>query len=622
MNKRHYAWSLRWIIVGAFFIIMAITLGALSFYLTQSTANDYMSANEVSLATTAELAGRLIANDNGLVDSKSIKTTLTWVQIKSDSRAPILYDLNGVRIYPLAIIQPDGKPPYIGDIPPDAKLKEKEAAVHPPLPEEAQMALNRDSGLGEVVRFDPVTGEQTLYIATLVKSKSKPVATLAILVLAKPLTDIQNAIEQIRLTIGMAFFAVLVVLFMVFIGVSNYITQPLARLSVTTERYAAGLLNERVKPRGASEIYSIGISFNRMADQLRQTITRLAAERAQAEAMLTSMTDGVIVTDIPGKIRLVNHSTELMCDISERDVRGKTLAEAGFPEMLDDLRMKSQTTRLPLQFEFTLDHTPVRIIEVHMAPIEVDGDMLGVVVVFYDVTQQRKLEQVHRDFVANVSHELRTPVTSIRAMAETMITIGNEDEELRNEFLQTTIAESERLSGLLDGLLNLSRIESGSMHLSPEELDISDIVQHVAQRLIAPIAQKGQQLQMDLPPAFPAYIDHDALVQITLNLIDNARKYSPEGATISITLRQLGDACHLQVTDTGVGISDEDRERIFERFYRVDKARSRGLGGTGLGLAIVKQLVELLHGSISVTSKPGQGSTFTVIIPDVVRQEP
>ncbi|MEI7833148.1 MAG: ATP-binding protein, partial [bacterium] len=465
------------------------------------------------------------------------------------------------------------------------------------------------------------TGEQTLYIATLVKSRSKPVKTLAILVLAKPLTDIQNAIEQIRITIAMAFFAVLIVLFIVFIGVSNFITQPLARLSVTTERYAAGMLNERVKPRGASEIYSIGVSFNRMADQLRQTITRLAAERAQAEAMLTSMTDGVIVTDIPGKIRMVNHSTELMCDISERDVRGKTLAEAGFPEMLDEQRMKSQTTRLPLQFEFTLDHTPMRIIEVHMAPIEVDGEMLGVVVVFYDVTQQRKLEQVHRDFVANVSHELRTPVTSIRAMAETMITIGNEDEELRNDFLQTTISESERLSGLLDDLLNLSRIESGSMHLSPEELDISDIVQHVAQRLIAPIAQKGQQLQMDLPPSFPAYIDHDALVQITLNLIDNARKYSPEGAKISISLRQVGDACHLQVTDTGVGISDEGRERIFERFYRVDKARSRGLGGTGLGLAIVKQLVELLHGQISVTSKPGKGSTFSVVIPDVVRTD-
>ena len=188
MNKRHYAWSLRWIIVGAFFIIMAITLGALSFYLTQSTANDYMSSNETSLATTAELAGRLIANDNELVDSQSIKTTLTWVQIKSASSLPILYALNGEKIYPLAIIQLDGKPPYIGEIPPDAK--QNETVVHPALPEEAQMALSSDLGRGKVVRIAPVTGEQTLYIATLVKSRSKPVKPLAILVLAKPLTDL------------------------------------------------------------------------------------------------------------------------------------------------------------------------------------------------------------------------------------------------------------------------------------------------------------------------------------------------------------------------------------------------------------------------------------------------
>ncbi len=619
MNKKHYAWSLRWIIVGAFFVIMATTLGALSFYLTQSTANGYLSSNESSLATIAELAGRLLADDTTLIDGKSIKTTLGWVKIKSFSQSPILYTLDGEKIYPVVSTEPVAPS---GAKVSDAAIKSKnEDTVYPALPEEAQLALKNDPNIGEAVRIDPVTGERTLYIATLVKSRSKPSTTLAVLVLAKPLTDIQNAIEQIRFTIVLAFSGVLVVLSIVFFGVSNFITDPLARLSLTTERYAAGMLDERVKPRGAAEIYSIGSSFNRMAEQLRQTITRLAAERAQAEAMLTSMTDGVIVTDILGKIRLVNDSTELMCDIAEQDVRGKSLQEAGFPEIIDELRVKSQTTRLPLQYEFMLEHVPPRILEVHMAPFEVDEEVLGVVVVFYDVTQQRKLEQVHKDFVANVSHELRTPVTSIRAMAETMITIGNEDVELRNDFLQTTISESERLSGLLDGLLNLSRLESGSMHLNPEELDITDIIQHVTKRIIAPITQKGQQLEVDLPETFPAFIDHDALVQITLNLLDNARKYSPEGAKISIRLRQQGNDCQIQVTDTGMGISVEDRERIFERFYRIDKARSRALGGTGLGLAIVKQLVELLHGTITVKSKPGQGSTFTVIIPDVVRQE-
>ena len=256
-----------------------------------------------------------------------------------------------------------------------------------------------------------------------------------------------------------------------------------------------------------------------------------------------------------------------------------------------------------------------RIVEVHMAPVEVDNRQLGVVIVLYDITHQRKLEQVRRDFVANVSHELRTPVTSIRAMAETLSDAGMEDPEMAADFLQTIIGESERLTALLDDLLQLSRIESGRHLLVLEEVDLCAEIRHVAERVIAPITAKQQQLLLDLPASLWLVSDRHALIQVMVNLIDNARKYSPEGGTITVSLVELAARVQLQVTDTGIGIPAGDLQRIFERFYRVDKGRSRAQQGTGLGLAIVKHLLELLDGSIRVRSEVGVGSCFTVELP-------
>lgn len=660
-------WSLRWLIGGIYFFIMAIILGALALYFSQRTAKEYMKTMAWTLEGQAMLGADMLKDnltklkdhlaEKAKLDSEyraetkgvpgaerlnshvmrlakrsrelettfdplkdKISSVLRNISIRTRARSVTLIDLNGVLI-----------------------ADSRKFAIQPELTTlqpEMQQVLHGASA-GEDVRFNPDTNEEILFTAVPVQAKSFgridtplsgwgsekntedeiPVArrmprTMAIMVLATATPqDVNEEISRMRWALAMAFIGALLVLIFINAGVSSYISQPLATLSAAAERFARGNLHEQVVPSGGFEISSLGASFNRMAAQLRGTITRLAEERAQAEAILASMVDGVLVTDSAGKVLLINHSAELICGLQEREVLGKMLPEVFLHVALNDLLQKTLASGESLRDEITFVLPVEQIIEVHMAPVQVDGRPLGVVIVLYDITHQRKLEQVRRDFVANVSHELRTPVTSIRAMAETLFDAVDDDPEMTHDFLETIIGESERLTGLLDDLLQLSRIESGRHVLRVERIDICQEIRHVAQRVMAPITAKAQHLVLNLPETAPLDADRNALVQVLVNLLDNARKYSPEGGAITVTVEPQAEVLCISVADTGYGIPQADLDRIFERFYRVDKARSRAQGGTGLGLAIVKHLLELHGGSIRVESEVGVGSCFTVELP-------
>lgn len=513
---------------------------------------------------------------------------------------------------------------------------------------EVRDALNPDLRYGVSIRYSAKFDEELLYIAvpvvpgretaavssrfddanasatatniepTGVAKGHKALATsipCAVLVLAAPTTEVRQVIGQIQWIIFFAFIGGLLVLFLINAGISNFISTPLARLSDAVEHFTHEHLDRRVEPEGAYEIASLGENFNQMATQLAATIANLGAERAQAQAILASMFDGVLVTDPEGEVLLANDSLMRMFDLSASTLIGQRLSETIFREDLNDLLQMTIASRLPLLNQIAFGAAPVRYFEVHIAPVEVESHLLGAVIALYDITSQRRLEQMQRDFVANVSHELRTPVASIRAMSETLVDAGDADPAMRDEFLQTMIHESERLTSLLDDLLNLSSMESGRRLLSLQPFDLVEIIRHVARRVFVPITAKHLALRFELPETLPALVDHDAMVQILVNLLDNARKYSPEGGTITLRGEVMDERVRLHVSDTGIGIPDEEQERIFERFYRVDKARSRAAGGTGLGLSIVRHLVELHGGVISVQSTPGAGSTFTVALP-------
>ncbi len=655
---KQYAWSLRWLIGGIYFVIMVTLLGPLAFYISRQAEEQYMSNMVQPLLGQARLGAELLApkvnvyldilqrkqaDTSAALPVPSVRDDLELQQKQLDitdvlrtihrrcrpgedvtARHVTLLGLDGTII---ADPQRD-----ISDLP-RTTMPEVRQALAPSAPY---------MGWGQDIRYDKGADERILYVAVPVQTK-KPVQTnnlvanpplpgqissasgstrrphtepvnLGVLVLAAPLTHVDEEITNINIAIGLTFVGVLVVLLFIIAGVSSYISEPLAKLSVAAMRFADGHLEERVEPRGAAEVASLGRSFNLMTEQLRQTITRLAEERAQAEAMLVSMVDGVIVTDITGKVLILNHAAEEVCTQPVAQAIGQPLAAIIADATLNEMLEQILGTWLPLQGEIMIAEPVECTLEVHLAPVQVDGHPRGVVIVLYDITTQRKLEQVRRDFVANVSHELRTPVTSIRAMAETLQDVHQEDPQATAEFLQTITTESERLTSMLDDLLQLSRIESNRRLVKPREIDAGKVIRHVVDRVITPITVNSLQLALDVPAHIPIVVDPDAFTQILVNLLDNARKYSPDGGVIRVSLTKDEVVC-LRVTDTGIGISADELDRIFERFYRVDKARSRAQGGTGLGLAIVKHLVELHHGRIYVESTLGVGSTFTVILP-------
>jgi len=597
---------------------MTTTLGVLALYLSHLLEQRLMDAMRQKLLTQLRISADMIEQLVRTQDDARVITSRTF--FRGDARRVTLLTTDGY---------------IIAESPSNAS----QPTTPNHLPPEIREAIRRGrGGEGTALRVNPDTGEQTKYSARRIrllgesgglslqvqatpfepgKPAPRPIKRTvkdAVLVLAAPTTDVEGAITEMKSAIGWIFIGGMVVFLFIYLGVSSYMVQPLIKLSAVAERFAEGDLKERVRPAGVAEIASLGSSFNMMAEELRRTITRLAEERAQAQAMLVSMADGVLVTDPNGIVLLVNQSAEEMCSIDGRQVIGQPLAAAINHPDIDALLSRTLTTRLSLQQEVSFHQPVLRAVEVHMAPVEVEGRLFGAVITLYDITPRRAVEQMQRDFVANVSHELRTPVTSIRAMAETLLDGGKEEPEMTDEFLGTIIGESDRLSALLDDLLNLSRIESGQRELKLELLEVREVIQHVANRVISPIKAKGQRLILNVPERLQITADRDALVQILVNLLDNARKYSPDRATITITA-DYGESMRITVADTGYGISREDMTRIFERFYRVDKARSRAQGGTGLGLAIVQHLVEQQHGQISVTSELGVGSQFTVVFP-------
>jgi two-component system phosphate regulon sensor histidine kinase PhoR len=257
-----------------------------------------------------------------------------------------------------------------------------------------------------------------------------------------------------------------------------------------------------------------------------------------------------------------------------------------------------------------------KIFFIHATPIAKNGTTEGAVLVFHDITELRRLEKVRREFVANASHELRTPISSIKGYIETLLEGAVDDKKNARDFLNIIRANSDRLENLIEDLLNLSKIESGKLDLKIGSCRLDEIADRILSELRKQAKDRGVEIKKDIPVGLPEMMaDRAALSQILFNLVDNGIKYSKENGFVEIAAFEKGDFVQVDVEDNGVGIPEEDLPRIFERFYRIDKARSRELGGTGLGLSIVKHLVQEQGGEVSVQSELGKGSKFSFIIP-------
>jgi signal transduction histidine kinase len=387
------------------------------------------------------------------------------------------------------------------------------------------------------------------------------------------------------------------------------LVEPVEDLTRVATRMSAGDLNQTVSPRGADEIARLAESFNRMAERLREMVARLEAERTRLETILASMSDGVVAVDRHGTLILANRAAG---DLLAPGRHGDAAARPG--PRLRALLAEAAARGQPVTGELPPAEVGNRLVEVHCAPLPGDGGPGGAVAVLRDVTELRRLERLRRELTANVSHELRTPLTSIKGFAETLLGGAMRDEATGRRFLEIIDKEANRLVKLVDDLLDLSRLEDKRISLQLGPVEVGALVDETLTRL-RPLAG-ARTFELRAPPEeVVALADRDRLSQVLTNLLDNAIKFTPDGGRITIAWRCTDGEVEISVSDSGPGIAEEDLPRIFERFYKADRARPAHPGGSGLGLAITKHIVEAHGGRIAVASAPGGGTTFTVTLP-------
>jgi len=394
------------------------------------------------------------------------------------------------------------------------------------------------------------------------------------------------------------------------------IAEPVSHMNEMARRMASGDLSQRVQASSRDEVGQLATSLNLMADHLQANLDQLDQERDKMETILTSMADGIVVTDRSGAIILFNRAAERLFGLSSDQVIGKRIeALTALPEVAE-MACCMLSGAKPLRKELRTAVPADRILDVHAAAVhDRKGDIAGSVCVLADVTEVRRQAEIRKDFIANASHELRTPVASIRALVGALQSGAWEDAAVAERFLNSLDAEAERLSLLLNDLLNLSELESDGTQPKRVVLPLKRIAEEAAANLSEKARQYGVRVSVDIPPDLVAYADKRQMLQVLQNLIDNAVKYTGDGGSVDITGAEANGEVFLSVKDTGVGIPPSELDRIFERFYRVDKARSRQLGGTGLGLSIVRDIVDAYGGRITVESQVGVGSTFTIALP-------
>jgi two-component system phosphate regulon sensor histidine kinase PhoR len=409
------------------------------------------------------------------------------------------------------------------------------------------------------------------------------------------------------------------------VGLAHSITKPLSDIAIAARQLASGDHEVRIRTGSRDEVGLLADTLNHMTDQLRAKINELSEDRAQLLAMLTSMVEGVMVLDCRGRVLQINPALERMFDVTGMEARGRPCTDVFRHPQLDTLVATVLSKRANEEDEILLRPSG-RCLHIEASVTECDRENEAcAVLVFHDITELRRLENIRKDFVANVSHELRTPLTSIKGYIEALLDGAKDDPETSTKFLDIILKQSDRLNLILEDLLQLSRIESGQILFKREPLHIQRVIERTL-AMIKPLAdKKGHRLVSFMEDDLPAVLgDEDRLMQVLSNLLDNAVKYTPANGTITVAARRVSDdgqrpevatAVELSVTDTGIGIPERDRPRIFERFYRVDKARSRELGGTGLGLAIVKHIVEGLGGRVWVEANIPTGSRFVVRLP-------
>jgi two-component system phosphate regulon sensor histidine kinase PhoR len=474
---------------------------------------------------------------------------------------------------------------------------------------------------GEVARS--IRGSRTLqesmmYVALPALSGQRVVGVVRA---ARALNAIDLALKGVYREVAWGGLAVAVVAALVGFFLSRRLSRPLEAMKQGAELFAQGHFDRKLPAAGSRESRALADAMNLMAGQLDERIRTIIRQRNEQQAVFTSMVEGVVALDNEERVLHINRAAADLLAVSPESVEGRRLQEIVRKADLQRFMTRALASGTPLEGEVVLPgEAGDRFLQAHGTVLRGgDGRSIGVLIVLNDVTRLRRLENIRRDFVANVSHELKTPITGIKGSVETLLDGALAHPEDAMRFLGIIAKQAERLNAIIDDLLELSRVEQGQGDhaIALQTAPLAPVLRTARHACEMTAREKGIELVLAWEEELSASVNPPLLEQAVVNLIDNAVKYSGPDSEVRIEARRIGREVVILVRDQGCGIEREHLSRLFERFYRVDKARSRRAGGTGLGLSIVKHIVQAHHGRVTVESVPGRGSTFAIYLPQV-----
>ncbi len=583
---------LLWRIFLSFFACALLALAVTAWYANHSLRGFYQEEVASNLAAradllAAELGARLPRDEPGAVDRRC-KEFGRQTQTR------------------VTVVLPDGM--VIGDSEQAPSAMEN----HRDRPEVAA-ALNGQAGRS--IRFSDTIRRTLMYLAVPVRREG---AVIGVVRAALPLSVIDWTLRTVHRHVAMGALLAAALFAAATFLLARRVSRPLDDMRRTAERLAGGDLQARAAVPPGAELGTLARTLNQMAAQLAERMETITRQSDQQRAVFASMVEGVLAIDGDGRVMDINRAAASLFGVAPERARGRTLQETVRNPNVQAFAAATLAADGPTEADIVLYGSDDRYLQAHgTALTDAAGVKLGALIVLHDVTRMRRLETVRQDFVANVSHELKTPITALQGCVETLADRNRWSDEDGRRFLAMMGRQVERLRAIVEDLLSLSRIEHDVQHkrIPLEPGNVGDVLRRAGQAFAGAAAAKGMTVAVDCPGDLIAPVNAALLEQAVGNLIDNAVKYGAAQTRVAVTGARRGNDLEIRVSDHGPGIEKKHLPRIFERFYRVDQARSRALGGTGLGLAIVKHIVRAHGGRVSVDSTPGQGSVFTIRLP-------
>jgi two-component system phosphate regulon sensor histidine kinase PhoR len=583
---------LLWQLYPWFLLIIVISVASVAWYASQSIETFYLQQIREDLTSRARLVQEQVQDNLDSENHRAIDNLCKQIGKASSTR--------------ITVILPDGK--VIADS--DENPARMENHIDRP---EIQDALAKDRG--SYLRSSDTLGIKMMYLAIAVKQDNQ---IQAIIRTSVPVTDIKDTLGSIYQKLFWAGAVIAVCAAVISLAISKRISRPVEDMTQAATHFADGELDHRMALPDTMELAELAKALNKMAEQLNARINMISEERSQIQTILSSMIEGVLAVDSAGHIVSINKAAADFLDLDETGSVGRNIEEVVRNPQLQQYINDILENKQPPETNVFINNDGGRSLQLHGSGLaNKNGNRNGAVLVLHDITRTRQLEEVRRDFVANVSHELKTPVTSIKGFIETLLDGSVKEPQQMQRFLEIIAKHADRLNAIIEDLLSLSRLEeeSNNRKLSFETINIRPALASAIELSKPKAGQKNIALELSCDEEIVAQINSILIEQAVVNLIDNAVKYSPDSSTIHIIAESVANEIVISVSDQGCGIAKEHLGRLFERFYVVDKGRSRKLGGTGLGLSIVKHIAQVHGGTVEVQSAVGKGSTFTVHLP-------